>query len=107
MLIADAGAFACTGETQNFIKTAASGRQLDIHRCARCGTRIFHHNMANRALVFIPAPTLDDSGWAIPTSHIWIECAAPDAVMREDAVKLEGQPADRALLMDAFKKVYG
>ena len=107
MLIADAGAFTHTGETHNFIKTADSGRQLDIHRCARCGTRVFHHNMVNRALVFIPAPTLDDASWAIPTSHIWIECAAPDAVMRDDAVKIAGQPTARALLMDQFTKIYG
>jgi hypothetical protein len=107
MLVADADAFACTGETQNFIKTADSGRQLDIHRCANCGTRVYHHNMANRALVFVPAPTLDDASWAIPTSHIWVECASSEAVMRDDAVKVVGQPADRAVLMDAFSRIYG
>jgi len=107
MLIVPSEAFSHTGETHSFIKTAASGRQLDIHRCARCGTRVFHHNTVNKALVFIPSPTLDDRDWAIPTSHIWVERAAPDAVMREDAVKIEGQPADRAVLMDAFTRIYG
>jgi len=106
MLIADAGAFSHTGATHNFIKTAESGRQLDIHRCAHCGTRVFHHNLANKALVFIPIPTLDDASWAIPTSHIWVERAAPGAMLHEDAIKVEGQPADRALLMDAFARLY-
>jgi hypothetical protein len=27
--------------------------------------------------------------------------------MQDDAIKLEGQPADRAVLMDAFTRVYG
>ena len=107
MIIVPSEAFSHTGETHNFIKTAASGRQLDIHRCAKCGTRVFHHNTVNKALVFIPSPTLDNRDWAIPTSHIWIERASPDAVMRDDAVKIEGQPTDRALLMDAFTKIYG
>ena len=107
MLIADAEAFSHTGETQSFIQTAASGRQLDIHRCAKCGTRVFHHNTVNKALVFIPAPTLDDASWAVPTSHIWIERLTPGTVMHADAVQIEGQPTDRALLMDAFTKIYG
>jgi hypothetical protein len=107
MLIADAAAFHCTGETQSFIKTADSGRRLDIHRCTRCGTRLFHHNLANRALVFIPAPTLDESAWAIPTSHIYVERASPGVTIPGDAVTVEGQPADRAVLMAAFARVYG
>lgn len=107
MLIASSEAFTCTGQTDSFIKTADSGRQMEIHRCSRCGTRIYHHNTVNKALVFIPAGTLDDPSWAIPTSHIWVERASPEAVIRDDAVKVEGQPADRALLMDAFTRIYG
>ena len=107
MLIAPAEAFAHRGETNGFIKTADSGRQLDIHRCANCGTRVFHHNTVNRTLVFIPAPTLDNAGWAIPTSHIWIERLSPGVVIPDDALKVEGQPADRAVLAEAFARVYG
>jgi hypothetical protein len=50
---------------------------------------------------------LDDPSWVIPTSHIWIERASPGVVMQDDAVKIEGQPSDRQVLMDAFIKVYG
>ena len=59
------------------------------------------------ALVFIAAGTLDDPSWAIPTSHIWVERASPGVVMQDDAIKVEGQPASREMLMDAFTKVYG
>ena len=107
MLIAKNEAFSASGETHVYRKRAASGRELDIQRCAKCGVRMFHHNLASNALVFISAGTLDDPSWAIPTSHIWVERASPDVVMREDAIKVVGQPADRQILLDAFAKVYG
>jgi hypothetical protein len=107
MLIARNEAFSSTGETQTYRKRADSGRELDIHRCAKCGTRMFHHNLASNALVFITAGTLDDPSWAVPTSHIWVERISPGVVMHDDAIKVVGQPADRQILMDAFAKVYG
>ena len=107
MLIAKSEAFSWTGETHVYRKRAASGREMDIQRCAKCGCRMFHHNLASSALVFITAGTLDDSGWAVPTSHIWVEKISPGVVMHDDAIKVAGQPADRQILMDAFLKVYG
>jgi hypothetical protein len=107
MLIAKSEDFSSSGETQSYRKRADSGRELDISRCTKCGTRLFHHNLASRALVFIAAGTLDDPSWAVPTSHIWIEKASPGVAMEDDAIKVIGQPADRQILMDAFAKVYG
>ncbi|HET7086939.1 MAG TPA: GFA family protein [Rhizomicrobium sp.] len=107
MLIARNEAFSSTGETQIYRKKADSGREMDIHRCAKCGTRMFHHNLASQALVFITAGTLDDPSWAVPASHIWVEKISPGVVMQDDAIQLVGQPADRQILMDAFAKVYG
>jgi len=107
MLIAPSEAFSFTGQTHIFRKTADSGRQLDMQRCANCGTRLFHHNLANNTLVFIAAGTLDDPSWAVPTSHIYAERALPTAVFEADAIQVEGQPADRAVLMERFAKIYG
>jgi len=107
MLLAKSEDFSSTGETQTYRKKADSGRELDIHRCAKCGTRMFHRNMASQALVFITAGTLDDPSWAIPTSHIWVEKISPGVAIRDDAVQVVGQPTDRQILMDAFTKVYG
>ena len=107
MLIADNAAFSVSGETHTFRKKADSGRELDIGRCAHCGTRLFHHNLASNALVFIAAGTLDDPSWAVPTSHIWIERASPGVSIPDDAARIEGQPADRALLMQAFARIHG
>jgi hypothetical protein len=107
MLLAKSEDFSSTGETQTYRKKADSGRELDIHRCAKCGTRMFHRNMASQALVFITAGTLDDPSWAIPTSHIWVEKIAPGVAIRDDAVQVVGQPTDRQVLMDAFTRIYG
>jgi hypothetical protein len=107
MLLAKSEDFSSTGETHFYRKRADSGRELDIHRCTACGTRMFHRNLASPSLVFISAGTLADPSWAIPTSHIWVEKISPGVAMEEDAVKVVGQPADRQILMDAFAKVYG
>ena len=107
MLLARNEAFSSSGETHVYRKRADSRRELDIHRCAKCGTRLFHHNLASNALVFITAGTLDDPSWAVPTSHIWVEKISPGVTMQADAIKVIGQPADRQILMDAFTKVYG
>ncbi|HKX35586.1 MAG TPA: GFA family protein [Rhizorhapis sp.] len=107
MLIATNEDFSFTGETHAYRKRADSGRELDIKRCAKCGTRMFHHNLASNALVFIAAGTLDDPSWVIPTSHIWVEKISPGVAMQDDAIQVVGQPADRKILIDAFTKVYG
>jgi hypothetical protein len=59
------------------------------------------------ALMFIAAGTLNDSGWVVPTSHIWIEKVSPGVTLQDDALKVEGQPEDRQLLMDAFSRICG
>jgi len=107
MLIANSEAFSWTGETDIYRKKADSGREMDIHRCAKCGCRMFHNNLASKALVFVTAGTLDDPSWAVPASHIWVDRISPGVTMHDDAIKVAGQPADRKILMDAFNKLYG
>jgi hypothetical protein len=94
------------GETDVFRKRADSGREVDIHRCAQCGTRLWHEPLSAPTLLFICAGTLDDSSWAIPASHIWAEKAAPGFVFEGDALIVQGQPAERKTLWDAFDKLY-
>jgi len=107
MLIANSEAFSWTGETDIYRKKADSGREMDIHRCAKCGCRMFHNNLASKALVFVTAGTLDDSSWAVPASHIWVDKISPGVTMHDDAIQVVGQPADSKILMDAFNKLYG
>jgi hypothetical protein len=94
------------GMVTRYRKRADSGREIDIVRCATCGVRLWHEPLSSPHLVFVAAGTLDESGWAIPTTHIWIEKAAPGVTFVDDAMKIEGQP-ERQTLFDAFTRIYG
>ncbi|MGE0044201.1 MAG: GFA family protein [Hyphomonadaceae bacterium] len=106
MLLGERTHFTSAGETLVHTKRADSGRDVAIHRCAACGTRLWHEPLSAPQWVFICAGTLDDPSWVIPTSHIWIERAGQGVAFEEDAVRVEGQPADRQILYDAFDRAY-
>ena len=93
------------GNVQRFRRTAESGRESDVVRCATCGTRLWHEPQAFPVMT-IAAGTLDDPSWVVPATHIWIEKASPAALMQDDAVKFIGQPPREAQLA-AFKSLYG
>lgn len=95
-----------SGETARYRKTAASGNQIDIVRCASCGVRLWHEPHANPELVFVTVGSLDDPSWAVPATHIWISRAAKDATFAEDAETWDAQPPSRQHLMDAFARLY-
>lgn len=106
MLLAHSADFTHEGAVDRYRKTADSGRQLDIVRCAECGVRMWHEPLSSPEYVFIAAGTLDHSDWAIPTSHIWTDGARPGTQFESDAVCVEGQPPTRQILMDAFARLY-
>lgn len=94
------------GKVERYTKRADSGRDVDILRCAECGTRLWHEPQSAPKYMFIAVGTLDDPSWAIPTSHIWVERASRAASFEDDAIKVVGQPSDRQLLIDAFARIY-
>jgi hypothetical protein len=94
-----------SGEVQRFRRTAQSGRQSDVVRCAVCGTRLWHEPQSF-PIVTLAAGTLDDPSWVVPAIHIWIERASPAALMQDDAAKFTGQPA-RDDQIAAFRALYG
>lgn len=96
-----------SGDLARYRKTAESGREIDIARCAACGTRLWHEPLAAPAFRFVAAGTLDESAWAIPTSHIWAKTRAPDVVIADDALVFDGPAPDRQLLWDRFAEIYG
>lgn len=106
MLIADRAAFTHeSGDLARWRKRAKSGREVDIVRCANCGTRLWHESLSATNFVFICAGTLDDTSWFVPASHIWVECD-PLYPFTPDALCVQGQPADRQILIDAFNRHY-
>jgi hypothetical protein len=94
------------GARDTFRRTGGSGNQILIERCAVCGTRMWHLPDVAPDLAILCAGTLDDSAWAIPTSHIWTEYAAADAVAADDALVVDGFQTTRAALWDRFGEIY-
>jgi hypothetical protein len=94
-----------SGDVQRYRRTAESGRQSDVVRCATCGTRLWHEPQT-APIVVIAAGTLDDPSWVVPASHGWVDKASPAVLMQEDAAKFEGQ-ATRDMQIAAFQKLYG
>jgi len=98
-------AFSHAGAVHRYRRTADSGRQSDVVRCAVCGTRLWHEPLSF-PIVTLAAGTLDDPGWVVPASEIWVEKASPAAIFHSDAVRFHGQP-DRQAQIDAFQSLYG
>lgn len=95
-----------SGQLDMFRRTGGSGNEISILRCRACGTRMWHAPDVAPDLIILCAGTLDEAGWAIPTSHIFIEEAAPDAVAAEDALIAEAFQTTRAALWERFDEIY-
>ena len=78
MLIAKGEDFSSSGETQSYRKRADSGRELDISRCAKCGTALWSkYHAAPGDTVLLRAGTLDDPGVVTPDVHIFTRSKLP------------------------------
>ncbi len=95
-----------SGDLARFRKTGDSGREIDIARCAQCGTRLWHEPLAAPQLMFMAAGTLDDASWVVPTSHIWTSRMAPNFPLEPDALVFEHGPSDRQIIWDKFSELY-
>jgi hypothetical protein len=107
MIVAKRDAFSHRGDVARFRKRADSGREIDIMRCAACGTRLWHEPQAAPSLVYVAAGTLDDPHWVVPASHIYVEKLSPGVLVQDDAARIVGQPRERQQIMDAFDALYG
>lgn len=106
MILAPRDAFAHEGATARYRKRADSGNEVDIVRCSNCGVRLWHEPLTAPQLVILAVGTLDEPGWAIPTSHIFARSASPNVVIQDDALVLADGPTDRRALFEAFERVY-
>jgi hypothetical protein len=106
VVLGDRSAFSHTGEVARWRKLAQSGREIDIVRCAACGVRLWHEPVQAPHFVFIQAGTLDDETWFVPSSHIWVSRASATAAFAPDALKVDGQPSDRVITIEAFNRIY-
>ena len=94
------------GELDVFRRKGGSGNMIPISRCRACGTRMWHEPEIAPGLMIVCAGTLDDPSWAIPTSHIFTNQAAPDAVATKDARVID-KSVPRTELWHWFTRIYG
>ncbi len=106
MIMTTRAAFSHEGETQRYRKRADSGNEIDIVRCKACGVRLWHEPLNAPQLAFVAVGTLDDSSWAVPTSHIFVRNASPGVTLQDDALILQGGPSNRQELVEAFARAY-
>lgn len=92
------------GALDVYRKTADSGRQADMHSCARCHTLLWNAPLSAPDLLIVKPGTLDDAGWAEPAGNIWVEQRLPWIKADPGALDIEGQPADREPLYAAWRQ---
>lgn len=108
MVLAERAAFRqVSGDVERWRKRADSGNEIDIARCRVCGVRLWHEPLVALHLVFISAGTLEDTSWAVPSSHIWAKRAMPGVTFQDDALVLQEGPQNREQLFEAFTRLYG
>lgn len=105
VVLGERAAFSHTGEVKRWRKRAESGREIDIVRCAVCGVRLWHEPVQAPQWVFIQAGTLDNDSWFVPSCHIRVSHAS-HAAFAPDALKIDRQPADRAITIETFNRIY-
>ena len=92
------------GVATEYNEPADSGRTLAVFFCAKCGTRVWHAPAHSPDQINIKPGTLDDTSWIAPVAHLWTSRMQPGTRLEDDAVCIEGQPASREPLYEAWAR---
>jgi len=92
------------GAPKEYAEQAESGRTVRVFFCETCGTRVWHAPSHSPDQVNIKPGTLDDTSWIAPAAHLWTSRMQPGTRLNEDALCIEGQPASREPLYEAWAK---
>lgn len=79
------------GETQTYVKTAASGRAADCLFCRSCGNRLYHDV---GPVLLVKAGLIDDTTGIEPICNLWTKDAQPWVKIAENMLNYETQPTD-------------
>ncbi len=89
-----------SGDFKVWRRTGDSGRDLKIHFCPECGSRVFYHidSGAGSQIMFTPGGTLDDKGWVKPVANLWTVSARPWVNIDPNWLNFENQPEGEGFL---------
>ena len=91
------------GQSKQWRRVGASGREVTCLFCGDCGTRLFHHPTRNPKIINIKPGTLDDTSGLKPVGNLWTRSAQPWVVLSEQMLNYEGQPNDFSQLFECFQ----
>lgn len=80
------------GAPKKFARTADSGRVIDSHFCADCGSRIYNTSPARPGLVNLRPGTLDDPSGLAPAGDVWADRRQDWVPLLEDGIAYATQP---------------
>lgn len=97
------------GKTTPITRNADSGREIIGNFCGKCGSRIYHENLANPTRINLKPGTLDDTNWLVPVGHVWTSRAQSWLTLDSDLLNYETQPDDayQAMIVRYRKDVLG
>ncbi|MEO5806954.1 GFA family protein [Devosia sp.] len=90
------------GTSETYLNTADSGRQVAMHSCPKCHTRVWNEPLAATDIYVLRAGTLDDMDWAVPIGSIWTDSKAAWVEIDPAQVNFPGQAPSREPLYAAW-----
>ncbi len=85
---------AVTGTVAVYETTAFSGARKLACFCPKCGTRMWHRNVADSEWVTIKVGTLDGAANISPRGHLWVSKKQPWIILDSDLPAFDTQPDD-------------
>lgn len=82
-----------TGQTSEFVSTAASGNQVTRRFCPACGTHLFADSSGRPGFTVVRLGTLDEPSSVRPSASIWCASAPAWACVDTRIERVEKQPA--------------
>ena len=80
------------GTPKQWIRPAASGREVTCFFCGDCGTRLFHQPSRNDKITNIKPGTLDDTQRLHPVANNWTASAQPWITLSDNMLNIAQQP---------------
>ncbi len=92
-----------SGDCSTHIESRPSG-DVEHHRCATCGTRLWSVGTRAPGLAFVKPGTLHDTSAIRPVAHFWTRSAQPWVTFDEDSKVYETQPDDPGELIRLWQE---
>jgi hypothetical protein len=81
-----------SGDLEKWSRPTDSGKTLDCFFCSRCGSRVFHGDLATAATISVKGGSLDTPPDLADAQHIWTSRKLPGVVIPAGAAQFSEEP---------------